>query len=70
MPCGSLAQPSTTHMVYLTGGGHMTQADVILQAGQDPVLCHAPMERDEAAKTGMTTLNYSKYPLKARLAEA
>ena len=54
-------------MVYLTGGGHMTQADVILLAGQDPVLCHAPMERDEAAKTGLITLNYSNYPLKERL---
>jgi Xaa-Pro aminopeptidase len=57
-------------MMYLTGGGHITQADLILQVGQEPVLCHAPMERDEAAKTGLKTLNYSKYPLKARLAEA
>jgi Xaa-Pro aminopeptidase len=57
-------------MVYLTGGGHMTQADVILRSGGDAVLCHAPMERDEAAKTGLTTLNYSKYPLKERLQAA
>jgi len=54
-------------MVYLTGGGHMTQADVIKQVGADPVLCHAPMERDEAAKSGLRTLNYNKYPLKDRL---
>ena len=57
-------------MVYLTGGGHMTQADVILRTGEEPILCHAPMERDEAAKTGLHTLNYSKYPLKARLETA
>ena len=38
-------------MMYLTGGGHITMADVIIQTGQEPVLCHAPMERDEAAKT-------------------
>ena len=57
-------------MVYLTGGGHMTQADVILRTGKDPVLCHAPMERDEAAKTGLQTINYSKFPLKARLETA
>lgn len=57
-------------MVYLTGGGHMTQADVILRTDSDAVLCHAPMERDEAAKTGLATLNYSKYPLKERLQQA
>jgi Xaa-Pro aminopeptidase len=54
-------------MVYLTGGGHMTQADVIKIVGKEPVLCHAPMERDEAARTGLKTLNYSKFPLKERL---
>jgi Xaa-Pro aminopeptidase len=54
-------------MVYLTGGGHMTQADVIQKVGSNPVLCHAPMERDEAARTGLKTLNYSKFPLKDRL---
>ncbi len=57
-------------MMYLTGGGHITMADVILQTGQEPVLCHAPMERDEAAKTGLKTLNYSKYPIKERMAAA
>jgi Xaa-Pro aminopeptidase len=57
-------------MVYLTGGGHLTQADVILPTGGEPILCHAPMERDEAAKTGLKTLNYSQYPLKARLEAA
>lgn len=57
-------------MVYLTGGGHMTQADVIKQVGQETVLCHAPMERDEAARTGMRTINYSRFPLKDRLALA
>ena len=57
-------------MVYLTGGGHMTQADVIQRVGQPPLLCHAPMEREEAARTGLQTLNYSKFPLKERLAAA
>lgn len=57
-------------MVYLTGGGHMTQADVIKRVGTEAILCHAPMERDEAARTGLKTLNYSKYPLKDRLQQA
>ncbi len=54
-------------MVYMTGGGHMTQADVIKKIGTDPILCHAPMERDEAARTGLKTINYNKFPLKDRL---
>ena len=57
-------------MFYLTGGGHMTQADIIMRPGEDDILCHAPMERDEAAKTGLKTLNYSKFPLKERLKTA
>ncbi len=57
-------------MFYLTGGGHMTQADVILRPGAEDILCHATMERDEAAKTGLKTLNYSKYSLKDRLKTA
>ena len=54
-------------MVYLTGGGHMTQADAIKPRGKPIHLCHAPMEREEAARTGLQTLNYSKFPLKERL---
>lgn len=57
-------------MVYLTGGGHLTQADVIKPLGKPMLLCHAPMERDEAARTGLQTLNYTQFPLKERLAEA
>lgn len=56
-------------MVYLTGGGHLTKADVIMRAGFEPILCHSPMERDEAANTGLTTLSYSRFPLKDRLAK-
>ena len=54
-------------MVYMTGGGHLTQADVIKIAGREPILCHAPMEREEATQTGLQTINYSKFPLKERL---
>jgi len=57
-------------MVYLTRGGHMTQADVIKFANGETILCHAAMERDEAAKTGLKTLNYNQFPLKERLKKA
>jgi Xaa-Pro aminopeptidase len=54
-------------MVYLTGGGHLTMADVIQRVGEAPLLCHAPMEREEAARTGLRTLNYNQFSLKERL---
>ena len=49
-------------MVYLTGGGHLTVADLIKKRGDAAVLFHAPMERDEAARTGLDTRSYLKYP--------
>jgi Xaa-Pro aminopeptidase len=49
-------------MVYLTGGAHLTQADLIVKRGQTPFLFHGSMERDEAAKSGLVTRSYSIYP--------
>jgi Xaa-Pro aminopeptidase len=57
-------------MVYLTGGGHMTMADVIKPVNKPMVLCHAPMEREEAARTGLHTINYTQFPFKERLEAA
>jgi Xaa-Pro aminopeptidase len=51
-------------MVYLTGGGHLTNADLIKKRGETAVLFHASMERDEALKTGLTTRSYASYPYK------
>jgi Xaa-Pro aminopeptidase len=50
-------------MVYLTGGGHLTGADLIKPRGGEIVLFYNPMERDEAAKTGLKTKNLSDYNL-------
>jgi Xaa-Pro aminopeptidase len=50
-------------MVFLTGGGHLTNADLVKVRGKDPVLFHTPMERDEAASTGLKTKNLSDYKL-------
>jgi Xaa-Pro aminopeptidase len=57
-------------MVYLTGGGHITNADLVKKAGQPAVLFHGPMERDEAAKTGLVTRSFSLYPAADFLREA
>jgi Xaa-Pro aminopeptidase len=57
-------------MVYMTGGGHIGDANLIKKRGHDAVLFHNPMERDEAAKTGLKTISYSKYPLQDLVKEA
>ncbi|MRR29743.1 aminopeptidase P family protein, partial [bacterium] len=57
-------------MVYLTGGGHITGADLIKKRGDEPVLFCGAMEREEAIRTGLKTITYSKYPLADRLKEA
>jgi len=54
-------------MVYLTGGGHFTRADLIKKRGEAPILFYEDMERDEAAKTGLQTRRLSNYSLKLLL---
>lgn len=50
------------YMVYLTGGAHLTIADLIKKRGEQPILFHTSMERDEAAQTGLLTRCYADYP--------
>jgi len=57
-------------MFYLTGGGHITNADLIKKQGETPVIFHGSMERDEAAKTGLRTCSYDKFPFSKYLKEA
>ena len=57
-------------MVYLTGGGHITDADLIKKRGEAPVLFHGSMEREEAMRTGLKTISFSTYSMEALMAEA
>lgn len=50
-------------MVYMTGGAHLTSADLIKKRQEPAILFYNPMERDEAAKSGLTTKNLSEYKL-------
>jgi Xaa-Pro aminopeptidase len=50
-------------MYYLTGGVHITSADLVKKRGEQPVLFYSPMERDEAAKTGLGLKNLGDYRL-------
>jgi Xaa-Pro aminopeptidase len=44
-------------MTYLTGIAHLTSADLIKKRDSEPILFYKPMERDEAAKSGLATKN-------------
>ncbi len=48
-------------MYYFTGGRHISQADLVIRRGAGPVLFCYPMERDEAARTGLETRNLADY---------
>ena len=50
-------------MYYLTGGGHLTNADLIKKRGEEAVLFYNSMERDGAAQTGLATKNLDEYRL-------
>jgi len=57
-------------MTYLTGGGHMTAADVIKKRGETPMLFCRNMEREEAARTGLPTKVIDSYNLEELLKQA
>jgi len=57
-------------MYYLTGGGHLTSAELIKARGSDPVLYYNPMERDEATATGLQTKNLAEYGFNNLLKQA
>jgi Xaa-Pro aminopeptidase len=52
-------------MTYMTGGGHVSHATLIKKRGEEAVLFHGDMERDEAAKSGLKLISYSNYDAQA-----
>ncbi|GAB4535770.1 MAG: Xaa-Pro peptidase family protein [Anaerolineales bacterium] len=57
-------------MTYLTGGGHVTSAVLVKWRGEEAVLFYNPMEREEAAATGLACRDLSVYDFQAMLREA
>jgi Xaa-Pro aminopeptidase len=57
-------------MVYFTGIANITRADLIKKRNEPPVLFHYPMEREEAARTGLRCRNLSEFKLDQILKEA
>ena len=59
-----LVSGSATHnpfMFYFTGNVHVNQGELIKLRGQEPVLFCNPMEREEAARTGLQTRNLAEF---------
>jgi len=50
-------------MYYFTGPVHVTQAELIKKRSQQPVLFCNPMEREEAALSGLPTRNFGDFHL-------
>jgi Xaa-Pro aminopeptidase len=44
-------------MYYMVNGVHLTRGILVKRLGHEPVLIHQAMERDEAAKSGLATLD-------------
>jgi len=57
-------------MVYLTGGAHLTNADLLIKPGEKGILYCNMMERDEAAKTNFEVRLFTQIPMEKLLAEA
>jgi len=57
-------------MTYLVGGGHVSGATLIKKRGETAVLFCNPMEREEAAKSGLEVHLYDEYPWQKLLKEA
>ena len=57
-------------MTYFTGTVHVSDADLVKKRGQAPVIFCNAMEREEAARSGMQTITYSKFPMSELFKEA
>jgi len=57
-------------MRYMTGGGHVSHATLIKKRGEEAALFFGDMERDEAAKSGLRLIPYSKYDMQDLMQKA
>jgi Xaa-Pro aminopeptidase len=57
-------------MYYMTNGAGLTGGHVLKKRGEEPVLLCSPIERGEAAASGLTIVNINKYDFVSILREA
>lgn len=56
-------------MYYMTNGANLTRGYVVQRRGEEPILLCSPMERDEAAASGLTVVNLNAYDFAGILRE-
>ncbi|MEA3375032.1 MAG: M24 family metallopeptidase [Chloroflexota bacterium] len=56
-------------MAYMANGAHLTQGYVIKRRGEEAILLCSPMERDEAAASGLTVVGLNTYDFTSILRE-
>jgi Xaa-Pro aminopeptidase len=56
-------------MYYMTNGAGLTGGRVLKKRGEEPILLCSPIEREEAAASGLTIVNMSKYDFMSILRE-
>ncbi len=54
-------------MYYMTNGAHLSGGRVIKKRGEEPLLICSSIEREEAAASGLPTVNVNKYDFKDML---
>jgi len=54
---------ANTAFTYFTGGAHVTNGTIVVKRDGSAYLVYAPMERDEAAKTGLGLISASNYKM-------
>ncbi|MEK6222325.1 MAG: M24 family metallopeptidase [Chloroflexota bacterium] len=55
------AASNNPFMYYFTGNVHVGAGEIIKKLGEEPILFYNPMEREEAAKSGMKTKNRAEF---------
>jgi Xaa-Pro aminopeptidase len=56
-------------MTYMTNGANLTRGWIIQKRGDEPILLCSPIERDEAAASGLTVVTLNKYDFLSILRE-
>lgn len=60
---------SNPAMYYLTNGANLTRGYVIKKRGEEPLLLCSPIEREEAAASGLSVVNLNRYDFLGTLRE-
>lgn len=57
-------------MYYMTNGAHISGGVLVKRQDQEPILIHHAMERDEAAKSGLSLMDLTQFDYKGLMQES